>query len=149
MHQNRGLATLGYRAVHGKKKRAKLSFRIVKQQHDDLRVHLEEAVAVKTLRPDLNKRQEKMGTGFLPKTTKHFYIIGSAEALPILCVRYFRWERERDTERERDGSDVTIFALKLAMNLHFPLPKIRSAMSLHFPLPKIIGSAEALPIIKL
>ena len=36
--------------------------------------------------------------------------------------------RERDTEREieRDGSDVTIFALKLAMNLHFPLPKIRT-----------------------
>ena len=31
-------------------------------------------------------------------------IIGSAEALPILCVRYFRWERERerDTERERE-----------------------------------------------
>ena len=57
-------------------------------------------------------------------------IIGSAEALPILCVRYF-WserERERDTEKEReiDGSDVTIVALKLAMNLHFPLPKIRT-----------------------
>ena len=36
--------------------------------------------------------------------------------------------RERDTEREieRDGSDVTIVALKLAMNLHFPLPKIRT-----------------------
>ena len=36
-------------------------------------------------------------------------------------------ERERDTEKEReiDGSDVTIVALKLAMNLHFPLPKIR------------------------
>ena len=50
-------------------------------------------------------------------------IIGSAEALPILCVRYFRWERE--IQREKDGSDVTIFALKLAMNLHFPLPKIR------------------------
>ena len=29
-------------------------------------------------------------------------IIGSAEALPILCVRYFRWERERERERERD-----------------------------------------------
>ena len=28
-------------------------------------------------------------------------IIGNAEALPILCVRYIRWERERDTERER------------------------------------------------
>ena len=35
-------------------------------------------------------------------------------------------ERERDRERERDGSDVAIFALKLAMNLHFPLPKIRT-----------------------
>ena len=62
-------------------------------------------------------------------------IIGSAEALPILCVRYFRWERERerrererdtDRQRERDGSDVTIVALKLAMNLHFPLPKLRT-----------------------
>ena len=27
-------------------------------------------------------------------------IIGSAEALPILCVRYIRWERERERERE-------------------------------------------------
>ena len=52
-------------------------------------------------------------------------IIGSAEALPILCVRYFRWERERERERERDGSDVTIFA-RLAMNSHFHLPKIRT-----------------------
>ena len=42
----------------------------------------------------------------------------------VLSVR----ERERDTEREieKDGSDVTIFALKLAMNLHSPLPKIRT-----------------------
>ena len=29
------------------------------------------------------------------------FIIGSAEALPILCVRYFWWERERERERER------------------------------------------------
>ena len=51
--------------------------------------------------------------------------IGSAEALPILCVRYFWWEREREREiqMERDGSDVTIVALKLAMNLHFPFAK--------------------------
>ena len=42
----------------------------------------------------------------------------------VLLVR----ERERDTEREReiDGSDVTIVALKLATNSHFPLPKIRT-----------------------
>ena len=35
-------------------------------------------------------------------------------------------EKERERERERDGSEVTIVALKLAMNLHFPLPKIRT-----------------------
>ena len=43
--------------------------------------------------------------------------IGSASALPII---------QTERERERDGSDVTIVALKLAMNLHFPLPKIRT-----------------------
>ena len=63
-------------------------------------------------------------------------IIGSAEALPILCVRCARWERERerDTERERekDGNDVTLVTLKLAMSLHFSLPKIRTfRFSLH------------------
>ena len=102
---------------------------------------------------------------------KWVIIIGSAEALPILCVRYFRCEREREIQRERDGSDVTIVALKLAMNLHIPLPKIRTigdeltlslaknshfsflpsrrghhcalkfAMSSHFPLPKIFPSS--------
>ena len=43
-------------------------------------------------------------------------------------VREVLLVRERDTEREReiDGSDVTIVALKLAMNSHFPLPKIRT-----------------------
>ena len=40
----------------------------------------------------------------------------------VLSVR----ERERYREIERDGSDVTIFALKLAMNLYFPLPKVRT-----------------------
>ena len=34
--------------------------------------------------------------------------------------------REREIQRETDGSDVTIVALKLAMNSHFPLPKIRT-----------------------
>ena len=42
----------------------------------------------------------------------------------VLLVR--EREREIQTEREIDGSDVTIVALKLAMNLHFPLPKIRT-----------------------
>ena len=78
-------------------------------------------------------------------------IIGSAEALPILCVRYFRWERERERyrQRERDrerrkwrhhcrakiGDEFTLSLAKdsqLAMSLHFPLPKIRTfRFSLH------------------
>ena len=36
----------------------------------------------------------------------------------------FRASYNTERERERDGSDVTIVALKLAMNSHFPLPKI-------------------------
>ena len=35
-------------------------------------------------------------------------------------------ERERERDTEKDGSDVTIVALKLAMSLHFPLPNIRT-----------------------
>ena len=65
-------------------------------------------------------------------------IIESAEALPILCVRYARWEREIQREREIDGSDVIIVAVKLAMSLHSPMPKIRTiALGSHFPLPKM------------
>ena len=54
----------------------------------------------------------------------------------VLSVR--ERERERYRERERDGSDVTIVALKLAVNLHFPLPKIRTiGDELTLSLPKI------------
>ena len=70
-------------------------------------------------------------------------IIGSAEALPILCVRCARWERERERERERDtererekdGSDVTIVALKLAMSFTLSLAKNShfSFLPSHFP----------------
>ena len=84
--------------------------------------------------PRLFPADEREGEGFIA------LILGSAEALPILCVRYFWWEREREREiqRERDGSDVTIVALKLAMNLHFPLPNIRTiGEELTLTLPKI------------
>ena len=81
--------------------------------------------------PPLSNGTSRATSDRKPKTNVQILpspIIGSAEALPILCVRYFRWEREIQTERERDrdGSDVTIVALKLAMNLHFPLPKNRT-----------------------
>ena len=70
-------------------------------------------------------------------------------------VREVRSMREREIQREKDGSDVTIVALKLAMRLHFSLPKIAPLVligeelctflgkALHL----IIGSAEALPIL--
>ena len=52
----------------------------------------------------------------------------------VLLVR----EREREIQRETDGSDVTIVALKLAMSLHFPLPKIRTWRWVYtFPCQKI------------
>ena len=67
--------------------------------------------------------------------TKNY--IGSAEALPILCVRCVRWGREREgggerereseweryREREIDGSDVTLVAQKLAKKFALFLAK--------------------------
>ena len=63
------------------------------------------------------------------RVCQNYIIIGSAEALPILCMRCARWEREiqrereRERERERDGSDVTLVALKLAMSFALFLAK--------------------------
>ena len=48
------------------KGQTKLSFKITSQNHDDLRLHTEEALVIKRLKPELNKRQQEMGTGFLP-----------------------------------------------------------------------------------
>ena len=48
----------------------------------------------------------------------------------VRSVRERERERERERQRERDtetdGGDITIVALKLAMSLLFPLPKIRT-----------------------
>ena len=60
----------------------------------------------------------------------HYRKRGSASYIvrEVLSVR----ERERERDTEKDGSDVTIVALKLATSLHFPLPKIRTfCFSLH------------------
>ena len=45
------------------------------------------------------------------------FIIGSAEALPILCVSDF-CERERERERERDACDVIDITLKSRVIMH-------------------------------
>ena len=54
-------------------------------------------------------------------------IIGSAEALPTLCVRYFWWERERerDTDRQRRKWRHHCRA-KIGDEFTLPLPKIRT-----------------------
>ena len=44
----------------------RINFTVVKYQRNDLRLHIEEALAIKKLRPTLNRRQEDLGTGFLP-----------------------------------------------------------------------------------
>ena len=93
---------------------------------------------------DLQKFLRQCFSSQATSRTTSFAITGSAEALPILCVRYFRWERE--IQRETDGSDVTIVALKLAMNLHFPLPKIRTfRFALHTSRLSIHGEAWRSP----
>ena len=42
-----------------------LNFRILQQCRDELRLHIEEALATQRHRPQLNRRDEVMGTGFL------------------------------------------------------------------------------------
>ena len=89
---------------------------------------------------------------FLKFTNKVFGIHYRKRGSAFYIVREVLSVREREREREIDGSDVTIFALKLAMNLQFPCQKFAQlAMSLHFPLPKIrtIGDELTLSLAKI
>ena len=45
-----------YKTGHKDKDIPKLSFKIISQNHDDLRLHIEEALAIKTLKPELIKQ---------------------------------------------------------------------------------------------
>ena len=86
------------------------------------------------------------------------------QILPTI-LRTFNWEMFRNErgacgsrcssisvsgkEKREDGSDVTIVALKLAMNSHFPLPKIRNwRWAYTFPCQKfaLLVSAFTLPV---
>ena len=48
------------------KESPKINFKTIKNQPDLLRLHIEEAIAIKQLKPTLNRRQETLVTGFLP-----------------------------------------------------------------------------------
>ena len=43
-----------------------ISFKILDRSRDELRLKIKEALAIKTRRPELNRRKEEMGTGYLP-----------------------------------------------------------------------------------
>ena len=62
-----------------------------------------------------------MKSGPEPPFSYTTYIIGSTEALPILCVRYFRWERYRERRKWRHHCRAKIgdeFTLSLAKISH-------------------------------
>ena len=58
-----------YRERHpeekGKEVKPSVTFKIIKHQRDLLRLHIEESMAIKQLKPTLNRRLETLGTGFL------------------------------------------------------------------------------------
>lgn len=54
-----------YREEHPKQA-AQLTFKIICHARDTLRLHIEEAMAIQSLKPRLNRRKEHLGTGFLP-----------------------------------------------------------------------------------
>ena len=68
--------------------------------------------------------QPDLGTSVLCEILAHYIlhcIIGSAEALPILCVSDFcerESSRERERERERDPCDVIDITLKSRVIMH-------------------------------
>ena len=88
------------------------------------------AVFVPTLSKSQSNGASRATSERRPKTNDKILrctspIIGSAEALPILCVRYFRWERERERQRERRkwrhhcrAKNGDKFTLSLAKNSH-------------------------------
>ena len=53
-----------YEAEHPKQK-PKISFSVLSYQRDELRLNVEEAMAIKSCKPELNRREEEPGTGFL------------------------------------------------------------------------------------
>ena len=87
------------------------------------------------------------------KTVRFAFIIGSAEALPILCVRCARWERERererDTERERRKWHHHCCRAKIGEEFYTfpcqkfaPLSPFLNGAEFTLPLPKTLHSSK-------
>ena len=67
------------------KESPKINFKTIKHQPDLLRLHIEEAIAIKQLKPTLNHRQETPGTGFLPQLI-FFSSHSSLDSFPFTCT---------------------------------------------------------------
>ena len=52
-----------YEAEHPKQK-PKISFSVLSYQRDELRLHVQETMAIKSRKPELNRRQEELGPFF-------------------------------------------------------------------------------------
>ena len=63
-----GGSALGQHYVtdHPDTKEPSITFKVLRKNRDLLRLHIEEAMAIKQANPALNRRQEDLGTGFLP-----------------------------------------------------------------------------------
>ena len=55
-----------YVTDHPHTKEPLITFKVLRKNRDLLRLHIEEAMAIKQANPALNRRQEDLGTGFLP-----------------------------------------------------------------------------------
>ena len=65
-HHDRHSAFGQHYESHHPKATPDIKFIILRRQKDLLRLHIEEAMAIRTFKPTLNRRQEDLGTGFLP-----------------------------------------------------------------------------------
>ena len=86
-------------------------------------------------------------SSFLTSEASSFptFIIGSTEALPILCVRCARWERERYRERQTEVTSPAYWRWNWRRLLHFSWPKTLNWRGiLHFSLPKNCTLVSAL-----
>ena len=55
-----------YVTDHPDTKEPLITFKVLRKNRDLLHLHIEEAMAIKQANPALNRRQEDLGTGFLP-----------------------------------------------------------------------------------
>ena len=110
-----------------------LSFKILRQNNDVLRLHIKEALYIQTLSPPLNRRQEHLGTGFLPQHSGvcysfflSFFLSSTSMNTLSPCSRvtmhiYLRYKYKHMHEYTRIQATIPYTMHPLAL-LFFPSP---------------------------